>query len=148
MEQPNDTFGFAELQKELETDEGRKNFPYLDTVGLTSIGIGRNLTGRGLADDEVDYLFHNDVALCCDVMDENIPWWRGLPPNAQRVMINLCFMGWHSFSQFTHFLAYMKAGDFVQASVELQNSRWWNQVGLRGPRVKARLLSRDVTPSA
>lgn len=135
-----DTFNMQMLQQELEEDEGRRNKPYADTLGLTSIGIGRNLTGRGISDDEIDYLFHNDVELCADIMDRNIPWWRTLPPTKQRVMINLCFMGWASFSQFHKFLTYMQVGRWIDASHELENSKWYQQVRSRGPRVIARLL--------
>jgi GH24 family phage-related lysozyme (muramidase) len=136
-----DTFGLPALTAELTTDEGRRQFPYTDTKGYLSIAIGRNLTGRGLSADEIDYLFGNDVALCCDVMDREIAWWRTLPPPQQRVMINLCFMGWGTLSQFTHFLAAMERQDWPAAAGELVNSLWYRQVAERGPRVVGRLLS-------
>ena len=47
------------------------NFPYLDTRGKTTIAIGRNLSDRGLADDEIEYLFATDLgialSICCDL---------------------------------------------------------------------------------
>jgi lysozyme len=137
----NDTFGLATLTAELDTDEGTRQYPYTDTKGYLSIGRGRNLTGKGLAPDEVDYLFDNDVADCCATMDKQIPWWRTLPASKQRVMINLCFMGWGSFSTFHHFLSQMQARDYLEAAHELEDSDWYRQVGTRGPRVVARLLA-------
>ena len=142
----NDTFDMAALTAELTEDEGRRLQAYTDTVGLTTIGIGRELTRKGISDVECDMLFANDVAACAGIMDREIAWWRDLPPGAQRVMINLAFMGWGSFSQFHNFLAHMNtlANGFSQpvldgAVAELEDSRWWQQVGLRGPRVVARL---------
>ena len=35
----------------IEHHEGRRAFPYYDSVGKISIGIGRNLADRGLSDD-------------------------------------------------------------------------------------------------
>src|SRR5580765_5574989 len=123
-----DTFGFDALQDELVTDEGRRNQAYIDTMGLTTIGIGRELSRKGLSDNEVNLLFRNDVIACCEIMDRNISWWRTLPPAKQRVMLNLCFMGWGSFSQFHKFLAAMEAHDWATAAAELQDSKWWTQV--------------------
>lgn len=137
-----DTFSLPALTAELTIDEGRKQFPYTDTKGYLSIGRGRNLTGKGLSDPEIDYLFANDVADCCDTMDQHIPWWRTLPPTKQRVMINLCFMGWGSLSQFKRFLAAMQGQDWQEAAHELEDSMWFRQVHERGPRVVARLLGR------
>lgn len=145
----NDTFGLPALTAELDLDEGTETFPYTDTRGYLSIGRGRNLTGKGLSPDEIDYLFANDVAGCCAIMDHNIPWWRTLPPAKQRVMINLCFMGWGSFSQFHRFLAAMQGQDWQVAADELENSLWFRQVHDRGPRVVARLLAAaDAVPIA
>jgi lysozyme len=105
-----------------------------------TIGRGRNLTGKGLSEGEIDYLFSNDVAESCAIMDKAIPWWRTLPPTKQRVMIGLCFMGWGSFSQFKRFLAAMHGDDWQEAAHELEDSLWYGQVHERGPRVVARLL--------
>jgi lysozyme len=138
-----DNFNHALLQEELENDEGRRGRPYADKLGLITIGIGRNLTGRGISDAEIDFLFQNDVQACCDIMDKEIPWWRTLPPTKQRVMINLCFMGWGSFSQFHKFMSYMQVGRWIDASKELENSKWFQQVRLRGPRVVQRLLTSE-----
>lgn len=134
-----DTFGFDELKAELIVDEGQRLQAYVDTVGLVTIGIGRELSRKGISEAECDLLFSNDVEACAAVMDEHISWWRTLPQGAQRVMINLCFMGWGSFSQFHHFLEAMRTHDWDRAVAELQDSRWWEQVKSRGPRVVERL---------
>jgi lysozyme len=71
-----------------------------------------------------------------------IPWWGSLPDQAQRVMANLCFnMGWKTLATFRQFLAAMQAHDWQRAAQELKNSKWWGQVGERGPRIVQRLLA-------
>lgn len=52
-----ETFDMAMLLSELSRDEGRRLKPYLDTVGKTTIGVGRNLTDVGISEDECDLPF-------------------------------------------------------------------------------------------
>ena len=59
------------LRDLLERHEGRRAFPYLDTVGKLTIGVGRNLSDRGLSEDEIDLLLASDIAIaeeaCADI---------------------------------------------------------------------------------
>jgi lysozyme len=143
-----DTFGVAVLTADLTTDEGREAIPYFDSRKHLTGGIGRNL-GRGFSDAEIDFMFANDVASCCRDLDANVSWWRKLPQQQQRVMLNLIFnMGWSTFSQFHLFLAAMQAWDWPRAAAELKNSPWWKEVKERGPRVVARLLATNGAPVA
>ena len=52
-----------ELYAQLSLHEDKRSFPYVDSVGKVSIGIGRNLDDRGLSPDEIDYLYRNDIEL-------------------------------------------------------------------------------------
>jgi lysozyme len=131
--------------------EGVRKTPYADTKGFTSIGIGRNLTGKGLDLGEVQYLYRNDVQDCSDTMDRAIPWWRRLNDDGQRAMVSLCFMGWGTFQMFHEFLLAMEHlsappptpdAAYTQlwidrAHAELKASLWWSQVGERGPKTLA-----------
>ena len=139
------TFDMVELEAELSVDEGCEANLYFDTVGLPTVGIGHNLKGRPLTYAEISLIFQTDVGLCCDVMDKNIPWWRHLPPPQQRVMIELCFMGWGSFSKFGTFFQKMEAHDWDGAAADLQTTAWYKQVGTRGPRTVHRLLGTALT---
>jgi lysozyme len=160
-----DTFDRSEMLAELTIDEAKRHQPYLDTFGNITIGIGRNLSGNGISDSEIVFLFDNDIQACVDLLDQHIGWWRQLAPNEQRVMINLCFnLGWAKFSAFGNFMAAMKraatlreAGQehdpalrtaLTEACDQLRASRWWNQVGIRGPRTVARLMAAAPPESA
>jgi lysozyme len=44
------------LKQMLERHEGRKNKPYKDIKGLTTIGVGHNVDGKGLPKDIKDWL--------------------------------------------------------------------------------------------
>lgn len=142
-----DTFGLAALTDELTEDEGREPIPYIDTRGHLTGGVGRNL-GKGFCDTEIDLMFANDVASCLTDLDAHVAWWRTLPQVKQRVMVNLMFnMGWPVLSQFEKFLTAMRLANWPEAAAQLRNSKWWRQVGDRGPRVVARLLA-DAAPIA
>lgn len=132
----------SKLRAELVEDEGSRSRAYTDTRGNVTVGIGRNLTGKGLSMGEIDFLYINDVSDCCTSLDTNVGWWRDLADAQQRVMLNLCFnMGWQGLNEFKNFLYYMQRHEFSNAAVELQNSDWWHEIGERGPRMVARLLS-------
>ena len=145
----NDTFGLDELRSELVQDEGSRNVAYLDTRGNITAGIGHNLSAHAISDAIIQQWFADDIDLAAQTLDDEVPWWRTLPPNAQRVMVNLCFnMGWGTLKQFQHFLDAMQAQDWQRAADELQASAWWHEVGERGPRMIARLLGTSTSTTA
>ncbi|SIT68805.1 MULTISPECIES: lysozyme [Burkholderiaceae] len=86
-----DTLDIPTLLAELSRDEGRRLKPYLDTVGKTTIGVGRNLTDVGIAESECDLLLENDVMRSVVWLDRHLPWWRSLDAVRQRVLINMAF---------------------------------------------------------
>ena len=50
-----------QIVKDLINHEGKKRTVYLDSMGIETIGVGRNLRHVGLDDDEVLYLLNNDI---------------------------------------------------------------------------------------
>lgn len=142
-----DTYNAAKLLADLRNDEGFMPKPYRDTVGNTSIGIGRNLTGNGLSEDEIMFLYNNDISTVTHELSLSLPWWTAEPANIQRVLINLAFnMGIHGLLQFTTFLSLLKSGDYQSAATDLEGTLWYKQVASRGPRMIARILTPDVPP--
>lgn len=106
-----------------------------DTLqGNPTIGVGRLLTdGRGLSTAEVEMLLENDIKVVIDDLNRNVPWWNELNDARQAVLINLCFnMGWPRLSLFEKMLAALEFGDMETAADEMIDSRWFEQVGLRG----------------
>ena len=57
----------------VQRHEGRRQFPYYDTRGKLTIAVGRNLNDRGLADDEIDYLFANDLIIALQICQDLYP---------------------------------------------------------------------------
>jgi lysozyme len=123
------------LLEQIERHEGRRRFPYTDTVGKTSIGVGRNLTDKGLSDDEIDYLLANDIRECLEDL-ATFPWFAGLDPVRQRVLVDLRFnLGPTRFRKFKATIASVAQGDYVKASEHLGRSLWAKQVKSRAQRL-------------
>jgi hypothetical protein len=58
-------------------------------------------------------------------------------PVRQRALINLVFnMGDHGLDEFVQFRAALQAQNYAEAGAQLEASRWWSEVGARGPRVQ------------
>jgi lysozyme len=127
----------------IELHEGRRRFPYVDTVGKTSVGVGRNLTDKGLSDSEIDYLLMNDIRECTDDL-KTFLWWDDLDEVRRNVLIDMRFnLGPSRFRQFKATLAAVAMGDYVTASDQMRKSKWYRQVKGRGERL-ARMMATGV----
>jgi lysozyme len=132
------------LAQELDRDEGRETLPYVDTVGKITIGVGRNLTDRGLSPDEIDYLLQNDIDLVVREMAQAFPWAARMTPARQRVLANMLFnLGLVRLRGFRNTLAAMERGDYRAAAAGMLASKWARQVGARATRL-ARMMERGV----
>ena len=134
-------FDRSVLMAELTRDEGRRLKPYVDTVGKTTIGVGRNLTDVGISDAECDTMLSNDVDRTVAWLDRNLPWWRQLDPVRQRVVINMAFNMQGGLLTFTNTLAAMKRGDYAAAADGMLASKWAGQVSARATRLAAMMRS-------
>lgn len=131
----------ARLIGQLRLHEGERRKPYRDTVGKLTIGIGRNLDDKGLRRDEIEYLLANDIADARADLDRYLPWWRGLDPVRQRVLIDMVFnMGAGSpgkggLLSFVNTLSEIRRGNYGIAADMMLASKWAQQVGGRAVRL-------------
>jgi lysozyme len=124
------------LEQLLILHEGKRNKPYKDTVGKTTIGIGRNLDDKGLSDSEVLYLFRNDLQQHSKEVEQAFPWVSGLDTARRAVLIDMCFnMGIGGLSQFNRTLELIRNGEYEKAAVAMLQSKWATQVGNRAKRL-------------
>jgi lysozyme len=124
------------LAQELTRDEGSRNKPYLDTLGKSTIGVGRNLTDVGLTDDEILMLLKNDIERVLAELDRVLPWFRSMTDNRQRCLANMSFnLGLPTLLQFKATLGAMQAGRYDDAAAGMLDSKWSRQVGQRAVRL-------------
>ena len=123
------------LVDQLILHEGIHLKVYRDTMGIETIGVGRNLRDKGLSEQEAMLLLDHDVEEVTRDL-ETWPWYAALDPIRQRGLCDLRFnLGPTRFRGFKMLLRKVGEGDYVAASHALQDSVWFTQVGARGPRL-------------
>ena len=112
--------------------EGTKLFPYRDTVGILTIGHGRNLQQNGISAQEADYLLQNDLDRCQKELNDKLPWFNTLNEPRKGVLIDMCFqLGINGLLKFKNSLELIKNGDWDKAADSLKLSLWAKQVPTR-----------------
>jgi lysozyme len=124
------------LIDELARDEGIRLKVYNDSLGIPTIGIGRNLRDRGISKEEAYQLLNHDLESVFADLDQHLPWWRRLDDVRQRVIANMCFnLGINRLMGFEHTLACAMTGRYREAAVSMLDSKWADQVGPRAQRL-------------
>lgn len=112
--------------------ENYRQFPYSDPTGHLSIGIGRNLTDRGISTTEAFYLLDDDIIYFNSKLNHYLPFFSGLSENRQIALINMCFnLGIQGFLGFREMISALEAHDYERAANEMLESKWTQQVGER-----------------
>ena len=119
------------LRSQLERHEGLRLFVYQDTVGVSTIGYGRNLEDAGISRAEADCMLANDIDKVereLDTIDEYV----ALDRIRQTVIGNMSFnLGFHGLMQFKRMWAAIGRKDYAAAAREMLDSKWKTQVGYR-----------------
>ncbi len=124
------------LTEQLIRDEGMRLKPYQDTVGKWTIGVGRNLTDRGITQTEAIAMLNRDIDVADLECRANLPWFDTLDQVRQGVLVNMAFnLGISRLMQFKNTLALVQAHDYEAASIQMLQSKWAEQVGNRALRL-------------
>lgn len=120
----------------LTQDETYKQFPYTDTTGHLTIGIGRNLVDRGISLTEALYLLDDDISYFYGKLSYHLPFFIKLSEARQIALVNMCFtLGMQGFLNFRQMIVALEANDFERAAKEMLESKWAAQVGERANRL-------------
>jgi lysozyme len=148
------------LMRQLEIDEGRRLRVYLDSEGLRTIGIGhlikksdppeiRDLkVGDLITKEQLIALFEADLAIAIHDFRIIFLEWKTFPAEVQEIIINMLFnLGRDRFLGFKHFIAAIYERNWVKAADEMQNSKWFHQVGNRAKRLATRMRTINASVS-
>jgi len=125
----------AICEAQLPIDEGSRAHVYRDSLGIETIGIGRNLQ-NGLSDDEILYLFKNDLDKAEKGARAICPSFDTLSDARKAVLINMCFnMGQARVAGFIGMFGAIAAKDWNAAAQHMLASKWAVQVGARAQRL-------------
>ena len=130
---------------------------YQDSLGIDTIGIGRNLKDRGISKEELDYLdipsmevvyehgiseadarylALNDIAIVENELCRIHPCVEELDSVRQLVLMDMAFnMGVPRLSKFKLMWNAVHEQNFEAASLEMMDSRWARQVGKRAKKL-------------
>ena len=138
------------LREQLKIDEGVKYEVYDDHLGYKTFGIGHLVkatdeeygwpVGTPVSEKRVNSVFDKDVETYIDESKKVFGNLEDMPQEAQQVIVNMCFnMGAPRLSQFKKFIKAIHDEDWKTASVEMLDSRWASQVGIRANRLSDRI---------
>ncbi len=140
------------LVNKIAEHEGVVLEPYRDSLGINTIGIGRNLEGRGIADyelmhmnktleeildtgltkKEAYYLCNNDIDIVEKELVKQKPIVVELNEARQMCLVDMGFnLGIPRLMKFKKMWEAIERQDFEWAAAEMLNSRWAKQVGRR-----------------
>ena len=127
------------LKAMLRVDEAVRKYPYDDATGKApqskgkiTIGVGRNLTDRGLRPSEIDFLLDNDIDAVLGEIALHAPWFAVMSDARQLVVANMVFnLGWPRFAGFKLTIALLAKGKYAAAADAMLDSKWATQVGQR-----------------
>jgi lysozyme len=123
--------------------EGVRRLPYEDTLGVLTIGVGRNLE-RGLADDEIDYLFSNDMAEAHRAASA-YEYWGELNEARKVALLDMAFqLGATRLGGFVRMHARLEEGNYLAASDECLDSLYARQVPNRARTVAMMIRTGDL----
>ena len=145
------------LMKKLIAHEGLRLNVYKDSLGIDTIGIGRNLQDRGISKEELDeldipsikhvyeygiteadaiFLAENDVQIVEDELVRAHSCVEELDAVRQLVLIDMAFnLGVPRLCKFKKMWAAVPAKQFDIAAKEMLDSRWARQVKSRSTKL-------------
>ena len=140
----------GKLRDELKIDEGVKYEIYLDHLSLPTLGVGHLIkdtdpesglpVGTKIEEERVNELFDEDIQVTIQECKYLYNDFDDLPEEAQRIIANMMFnLGRPRLSRFLKMKQHVDNRDFVSASEEMKNSKWYRQVTNRAQRLVARM---------
>jgi len=116
----------------LKIHEGYAQYPYTCSMGVVTIGYGRNLESRGLTEKEAAYLLQCDVKLAEGELLDQYDYYWNLSGERKAVLIDMMVnLGSTRLRQFKKMHLALSLRDYSLAAVEMLDSRWARQVGQR-----------------
>ena len=138
------------LKQELTEDEGCKYEIYLDHLGYKTFGIGHLCkatdpendleVGSQVTEERVNECFLNDIEKViedCTILYDN---FFTLPDEAQLIIANMMFnLGRTRLTKFKLMKAAVDDGNWIEAGIQMEDSKWAKQVPNRAERLCERM---------
>lgn len=138
------------LQNEIASDEGVKLEVYLDHLGLPTCGVGHLIidqdkesgceVGTKITQERCDELFAQDLLVTVQECKKLYEDFDKLPEECKLIIANMMYnMGRPRLSGFKKMHQAVMDGDWFEASVQMEQSKWFHQVPNRAKRLIQRM---------
>ena len=120
----------AKVQEMLISHEGMKFTPYRCSAGRWTLGVGRNISDKGITKEEAIMLLNNDISECKRDLANLV--FKGqfykFPEPVQHVLMDMRFqLGWKGFRGFRKMIIAFKELNYEEAIVQMMDSAWYGQ---------------------
>lgn len=144
-----------QCKAEIKRHEGEVLKIYKDSLGYKTLGIGHLCqpedpeydweVGTKVSQEVVDMYYEDDfnkhLAEAIHVFGTDEAFYN-LPENIQHVLVNMCFnLGGTRLSKFKNMLGACRAHQWSLMAVEMQDSKWFKQVGRRSQELQESVLN-------
>lgn len=117
-----------------EWAEGYRKDIYIDTVGKQTFGIGWNIDDRGCPYEIAKFAHEYFLKEAIDHLIKKESYFVHLNDARKAALADMVYnLGWTRFSKFKKMRRALNKGLFKKAAEEAKDSRWYKQVGRRGP---------------
>jgi lysozyme len=107
---------------------GKDVGPGSTLIGHPTIGIGRALDTNGVSKQEAMVLFDTDIYKAIEEAEKYL-WYKSLSDNRKMVIVSMIFnLGSFGFSRFKRLIKAIERQDYLSASAEMINSKWFTQL--------------------
>ena len=144
-----------ELCKEqIKRHEGEVLNIYEDSLGYKTLGVGHLCkledpeygwaVGTSVSQEVVDMYYKNDfvthLAEAIHILGSEETFYN-LPEDIQHVLVNMCFnLGGTRLSKFKNMIKACRENDWKEMAVQMEDSKWYGQVGRRSKELQDMVL--------
>lgn len=130
------------IEDDLIRHEGNVEYIYLDTEGYKTFGVGHLVrkndieyswpVGSPVTKERIEQCFRDDLENAIADCESLFKDLYEHPENVQRVLVNMIFnLGYNKLYKFKKMRKAIKDKDYAKASEEMEDSKWYGQVGRR-----------------
>ena len=138
------------LKEELTLDEGCEFKLYNDHLGYKTFGIGHLVTkddpefemeiGEEVSEERVNECFIKDIEKVIEDCHILYEYFNELPEDAQLIIANMMFnLGRPRLSKFVKMKEAVNEANWIEAAIQMEDSRWYKQVPNRAERLCERM---------
>ena len=142
------------LKEQIKRHEGEVLEVYADSLGYLTLGVGHLIqpndpehgqpAGTPVSHEVVDKYYEIDFDKHLEetkhVVGHDV--FDGLPGEIQEVLVNMCFnLGANRLGKFRNMLYAVSVSDWQEMSNQMEDSRWYGQVGRRSKELQELVLA-------